>query len=141
MLRSLQPQRVLAPPTPTISVTREFLIDFNRIDHFYDWDEARRAVVKARIRANAALFADVPRLARVLRALDVVARHYGWTEAERAEWRGPLARPGAARDYIATLALALQHGYRQSRLNNHMRLAPWLAAQGLDPVDTQGEPT
>lgn len=140
MLRTARPARPLPPPVRTVGVSRAFVIDFNKLNHFYDWSEAECATEKARLRRDPAAMADVPRLARVLRALELVARHYGWTETERAEWRVPLRQPGAARDYIAGLALALQHGYRQHPGNQYQRLAAWLAAHGFEPPDTRGEP-
>lgn len=130
----------MAPATRRIGVPREFLIDFNRVAYFFDWDDAECTAQRTRIRSDAAVYADIPRLARVVRALDVVARYYRWTDSDRAEWREPLRQPGPARDYIATLAMALQNGYRQGPDNNHIRLASWLAQQGLDPILTDGEP-
>jgi hypothetical protein len=131
----------MPPAARRIGVPREFLIDFNRVAHFFDWTHAECEAEKARIRGDAAAMADVPRLARAVRALDVVARHYGWTDAERAEWRAPLRTCGDTRDYIATLGMAIQHGYRQTPENNHIRLAAWLAQQGMDPIATEETPT
>jgi hypothetical protein len=75
----------------------------------------------------------------VIRALEVVAKHYGWTPDEMAQWRVPLRHPGPDRDFILNLAQAVEHGYRQVPDNNHVRLAAWLAEQGLDPIDSEGD--
>ena len=138
-MRLPRPPRPVAPAERKIPVTREFLLDFNRVNHFYDWDPAEERLEKVRIRVHPSAQADIVRLARVIRALDVVARHYGWTDADRAEWRTPLRHPGPERDFILNLALALRGGYRQTPANNYMRLAPWLAANGLDPIDCEGD--
>lgn len=138
-MRMLRPQRPLPPPTRRIAVSRTFALDFNKLSHFYDWTEGQVAAEKARVRDDQLAMDDVPRLARVIRALETVAKHYGWTEKERAEWREPLRHPGPDRDYVLTLAMALQNGYRQTPENNFIRLGAWLARNGLDPIVTQGD--
>lgn len=139
MKRAPRPQRPMPPATRRIGVSREFVIDFNRVATFFDWTHHECEDEKTRLRGDAAAMADVPRLARVVRALDVVARFYRWTDTELAAWREPLRHPGPARDYVVTLAMALQHGYRQGPENNYIRLAAWLAKQGMDPINTDGD--
>jgi hypothetical protein len=131
--------RPVAPSVRKIPVTRDFMIDFNVVNHFYDWEEEDVALEKVRIRINQAAQDDIPRLARVIRALEVVARHYGWTREDMAQWRAPLRHPGPDRDFILNLALAVQHGYRPGPDNNHVRLAVWLAQNGFTPLDSEGD--
>lgn len=134
-----QPPRPVAPATRKIGVSREFMIDFNKIAWFYDWEAADIEFEKTRIRIKQAAMDDVPRLARAIRALEEVARHYGWDASDMAQWRIPLRHPGSERDFILSLALAVEHGYRQTPDNNHQRLGAWLAARGLEPVLSEGE--
>ena len=138
-MRLQRPPRPLAPRVRPIPVTRDFLLDFNRVNHFYDWSPVEEALEKAQLRDNPAARADLPRLARVIRALDVVARHYAWTADDVAQWRAPLRHPGPERAFILNLALALQCGYRQTAANHYIRLAGWLAGNGLDPIDAEGD--
>jgi hypothetical protein len=138
-MRMSRPPRPVAPATRKIAVSRDFMIDFNMLAWFYDWELADIELEKVRIRINQAAMDDVPRLARVIRALEDVAEHYGWTVEDMAQWRVPLRHPGPDRDFILTLAMAIEHGYRQTPDNNHQRLAEWLAANGLDPVYSDGE--
>lgn len=130
----------VAPAVRKIRVSRDFEKDFNKVAWFFDWEAADIAFEKSRIRIKQAALEDIPVLARVIRALEVVARHYGWTTDEMAQWRIPLRHPGPDRDFVLTLAMALQHGYRQTPDNNYARLADWLAANGLAPVYSEGEP-
>jgi hypothetical protein len=129
----------VAPAVRKIRVTREFEKDFNKVAWFYDWEKADIDFEKSRIRVKQEAMDDIPVLARVIRALEVVARHYGWTVEEMGQWRSPLRHPGPDRDFILTLAMALQHGYRQTPGNNHQRLGEWLAENGLDPVYSEGD--
>jgi len=138
-MRLPRPPRPVAPATRKIRVTREFERDFNKVAWFYDWELADFEVEKVRIRINQAAMDDIPRLARVIRALEVVARHYDWTGDDMNEWRRSLRHPGPDRDYILNLANAVQHGYRQTPGNHHQRLAAWLAEHGLDPLSSEGE--
>lgn len=139
MMRVPRPPRPVAPATRKIGVSREFLIDFNLLAWFYDWELADIELEKVRIRINQAAMDDVPVLARVIRALEDVADHYGWSEDEMRAWRSPLRHPGPDRDFILNLANAIAHGYRQIPDNNYQRLAAWLAEHGLDPVYADGE--
>jgi hypothetical protein len=139
MIRVPRPPRPVAPATRKIGVSRDFVLDFNKLAWFYDWELADIEFEKVRIRINQAAMDDVPRLARVIRALELVARHYGWTPHDMGQWRIPLRHPGPDRDFILNLARAIEHGYRQTPDNNHQRLAAWLASRGLDPVHADGE--
>ena len=138
-MRLQRPPRPLAPRVRPIPVTRDFLLDFNRVNHFYDWSPVEEALEKAQLRDDPAARADIPVLARVIRALDVIAKHYAWTATDLAQWRSPLRHPGPERTFILSLALAVQCGYRQTPANNHIRLAGWLAGNGLDPIDAEGD--
>jgi hypothetical protein len=137
-MRQLRPPRPVAPATPKIRVTRDFEKDFNKLSWFFDWELADIELEKSRIRIHPPALEDVPRMAKVIRALEVVAKHYGWTDDEFYEWRGPLRHPGPNRDYILNLANAVQHGYRQTLDNNYQRLATWLAEQGLEAILSEG---
>lgn len=138
-MRLQRPPRPLPPRVKPIPVTRDFLLDFNRVNHFYDWDPAEEALEKERLRADPAARADIRHLARVIRALALVAKHYGWADDDLAQWRVALRHPSPERTFILNLALALQCGYRQTLENNHIRLAGWLAEHGLDPIDAEGD--
>jgi hypothetical protein len=139
MARLPRPPLPLAPPTGKIRVTRDFEKDFNKVAWYYDWELADIEFEKARIRIKPEALADVPRLARVIRALEVVAKHYGWTMEDMGQWRSLLRHPGIDRDFILNLANAVQHGYRQTPENNYARLAVWLAEHGLNPIDSEGD--
>lgn len=138
-MRMPRPPAPVAPSVRRIRVSREFRNDFNKVAWFYDWDKADLAFEESRIRVKQQAMDDVPRLARVIRALEVVAKHYGWTMEDMGEWRIPLRHPGPDRDFVLNLANALQHGYRQTLENNHQRLAEWLAENGLDPIYSEGD--
>lgn len=139
MIRMPRPPMPVAPAVRKIRVTRAFEQDFNKVAWFHDWEKEDIDLEKARIRIHQPALEDIPRMARVVRALELVARHYGWTLDEMREWRGPLRHPGPARDFILNLALAVQHGYRQTPDNNFQRLGQWLAEHGLDPIDSEGD--
>jgi hypothetical protein len=130
----------VAPAVRKIRVSRDFEKDFNKVAHFFDWELKDIELEKSRIRIHPPALDDIPRMARVIRALEVVGRHYGWTVEDMAEWRIPLRHPGPDRDFVLNLARAIEHGYRQTPENNYARLADWLAANGLDPVYSEGEP-
>jgi hypothetical protein len=131
--------RPVEPATTKIRVSRDYEKDFNKVAWFFDWEKADIDLEKTRIRIKRAALEDIPRMARVVRALEVVARQYGWTYEDMAEWRRELRHPGPGREYVLNLARAVQHGYRQTPDNNHQRLALWMAEHGLDPVYSEGE--
>lgn len=60
---------------------------------------------------------------------------YDMSEAEAEEWRALVrASPGPMMDYIATLAMAHRHGYRQCAANGFVRLNAWLVDHWFHPI-------